>query len=165
MNSILTSLPVILPIVYAWAEKQEMILLAEGEPLTESEMADARTARVAHPEKIRVFRAESLPHPANEDVMFLAHQIGLFSERTGGLSLGYGVSLRQPFWTDRYTLVHECVHVSQYESRGIRSFLSEYLRECIEPGYPLGRLEQEAVHVAKDICRRPVKTGPEGQNP
>lgn len=51
--------------------------------------------------------------------------------------------------------MHECVHVAQYERfHGIRPFLNDYLRECIDPGYPLGRLEQEAILVSRDICKQ-----------
>ena len=154
MNSLVASLPIALPLACAWAEKQEVILLAQGEPLTEDQLADARRAGVAHPEKIRVARVETLPQPENDELMFIAKHIGLFSPRSVGLTLGYGICLNPLVWEDRYTLVHECVHVGQYERlNGIRPFLGEYLRECIEPGYPFGRLEQEAILVARDICQ------------
>jgi hypothetical protein len=86
--------------------------------------------------------------------MFVAKRIGLFSSRAAGLTLGYGIYLTYGSWDDRPTLVHECVHVGQYERLGgIRPFLSVYLRECIDPGYPFGRLEQEAILITKDICK------------
>jgi len=155
MNSLLTTLPVLLPVAYAWAEKQELIILEEGTPLTEEESSDARRAGVAQPEKIRVVRAESLPQPENEDVMFVAKRIGLYQPQSTGLAVGYGICLRHGFWDDRLALVHECVHVAQYEKLScIRPFLNVYLRECIEPGYPFGRLEQEAILVARDICKQ-----------
>ena len=154
MNSLLTSLQVFLPIAYAWAEKQETIILLEGIPLSESQLADARKAGVLHPEKIRVVRVETLPQPENEDAMFVAKHIGLFSEKSVALTMGYGICIRHDFWEKRPVLVHECVHVAQYERlNGIRPFLSAYLRECVEPGYPFGRLEQEAILVARDICK------------
>jgi hypothetical protein len=155
MNSLLTTLPVLLPVACLWAEKQELLMIEEGMPLTEAGLADARRAGVVQPEKIRVIRTETLPQPENEDVLFIAKRIGLFGPRSAGLSVGYGICLRHGFWDDRLTLVHECVHVAQYEKLGgIRPFLSCYLRECIEPGYPFGRLEQEAILVAKDICKQ-----------
>jgi hypothetical protein len=154
MNSLLTSLPLVLPIAHAWAEKQEIIILEKGTPLNEEQMADARRAGVAHPEKIRVLQVEALPHPENEDLMFLARQMGLFRSEASGLAVGYGICLPPSVWNDRYRLVHECVHVGQYERmKGIRPFLKEYLRECIDPGYPFGHFEQEAIFVAKDICK------------
>jgi hypothetical protein len=132
MNSFLTSsLPLLLPVAAVWVEKQELIIGERGTPLTESELADARRAGVASPEKIRVVRVEALPQPEDEDVMFVAKRIGFF-------------------------LVHECVHVGQYERMGgIRPFLNVYLRECIDPGYPFGALEREAILVSNDICKPP----------
>jgi len=145
-----------LPVAHAWAEKQELIMIEHGTPLTEPQLVDARRAGVAQPEKIRVVRVESLPQPEDEDVMFIARHIGLFSPRSVGITVGYGICLRHGFWEDRAVLVHECVHVMQYEKlNGIRPFLNVYLRECVEPGYPFGRLEQEAILISRDICKSP----------
>jgi hypothetical protein len=156
MNSLLTSLQVLLPVAHAWAEKQELIILEQGAPLTEPQLVDARRAGVAQPEKIRVVCVEHLPQPENEDVMFIARNIGLFSSRSVGITIGYGICLRHGFWDDRAVLVHECVHVGQYEKlNGIRPFLNAYLRECVDPGYPFGRLEQEAILISRDICKSP----------
>src|SRR5260221_4549959 len=113
MNSLLTSLPVVMPIACAWAEKQELIILAQGAPLGEGRLADARRAGVAHPEKIRLLRVEALPQPENEDMMFIAKHIGLFSPRSSGIALGYGICLKHIHCANRYSLVHECVHVAK----------------------------------------------------
>ena len=154
MNSFLTTLPLLLPIAGAWAEKEELILLERGAPLSEAQLADARRAGVAQPGKIRVLLVETLPQPEDEDMMFVAKRIGLFGPQSVGLTLGHGICLRHGYWKDRLTLVHECVHVCQYERLGgIRPFLGVYLRECIDPGYPFGRLEQEAILRARDICK------------
>ena len=46
---------------------------------------------------------------------------------------------------ERRLLMHEFVHVEQHERfGGIRSFLNEYLMECLVHGYPNGPLEREA---------------------
>jgi hypothetical protein len=154
MKSLLTSLPNLLPFVFIWAEKQESLILAEGMPLTEAQMIDARRAGVACPDKVRITRVETLPEPDNDDIMFAAKQIGLFSTRSMSLTLGYGIWLQKDSWDNRHALVHEFVHVGQYEKlKGLRAFLGQYLRECIDPGYPFGRLEQEAIIVSKDICK------------
>lgn len=154
MSTLLSSLPALLPLAQAWAIKHEGIILTGGVPLSENQLTDARRAGVAQPEKIRLLRVEVLPSLENEEMKFIAKQIGLFSTTSVGLTLGYGIYLRHDHLENRYTLVHECVHVGQYEKRnGIGPFLSEYLRECIDPGYPFGSLEQEAILVAKDICK------------
>jgi hypothetical protein len=155
MKSFLTSLPTLLPIIYEWAEEQEALILANGTPLTECQRADACRAGVARPEKIRVLQVETLPQPDHEDLKFIARQIGLFGPRSAGINLGYGICVRRGLGEDRETLVHECVHIAQHEKRnGLRPFLTEYLRECLDPGYPFGGMEQEAIVVARDICRQ-----------
>lgn len=155
MKSYLASLPRLLPIASAWAEKQEALALEHGRPLGEAQLEDAVRAGMAHPGKIRVMRLEALPQPEHEEVMFMARQIGLFSPNSTGLTLGYAIHLRPDVWNDRYVLVHECVHVGQYEKKnGISAFLADYLRECLDPGFPFGMLEKEAIYVARHICNK-----------
>jgi hypothetical protein len=154
MKNLLASLPAILPLVQEWAERQEIIILEKGILLDRAQLSDAYRAGVIYPEKIRLLKVETLPFPENEDLMFIAKQLGFYGDRSWGITLGYGICLRHDFWSDRYSLTHECVHVHQYEKlRGIRPFFNEYLRECIDPGYPFGSLKQEAIRVARDICK------------
>jgi hypothetical protein len=154
MNSFLTSLPLLLPIALAWTEKQQVAILEKGRPLTDNEQNDARRAGVRHPEKIRVQNVDILPCPEDEEVMFVARRIGLFSQGSVGLTLGYGIYLRFGHWDNRAVLIHECVHVGQYERLGgPRPFLEVYLRECIDPGYPFGALEREAILLTKELCK------------
>ncbi len=64
-NSLLNTLPALLPLIYAYAEKHEANILGRGLPLTDAEQVDARRAGVAQPDKIRrlcVFA--SLPCPS-----------------------------------------------------------------------------------------------------
>ncbi len=164
MKSFLNSLPLIIPLAAAWCEKEEALMLKEGSILDESQTADARRAGVVHPDKIRVQQVEKLPEVDHADILFIAKQVGLFSAKSPGLALGYGICLRLDAWNDRYAFVHQCVHVAQYERYGnIRAFLTDYIRECIDPGYPFGKLEQEAIIIAKDICKSTVPLPPPPQ--
>jgi hypothetical protein len=53
-------------------------------------------------------------------------------------------------------VAHELAHVVQYERfGGIAPFLRAYFRECLDPGYPLGPLEQEAAREAARIVATP----------
>ncbi len=157
MNSLLNMLPALLPYAYHYAEKHEALILEKGIPLTAEELAEARRAGVREPEKIRRLCVLKIPEPDNDEVLFAAKRSGLFQMGSSGLTLGHGIYLRQDAWNSRLILVHECVHVGQYERLGMRPFLDVYIRECIDPGYPFGALEQEAILVSKDIC----KSGPE----
>ena len=147
----------VLPIVHAWAEMQESLALKNGVRLTEPQLNDARRAGVTFPEKIRVMRVHQLPQPDHEDLVFMARQVGLFSERATGLCLGYAIWILDAAWDNRLAWVHECVHVSQHEKlNGLRPFLNEYLRECIDPGFPFGRMEQQSLIISRDICKPPT---------
>jgi hypothetical protein len=44
MNSLLTTLPLLLPVAADWVEKQEKLILEQGTALTEDQLADARRA-------------------------------------------------------------------------------------------------------------------------
>jgi len=155
MNSLLSTLPVLLPVAVAWVEKQEVILLERGVPLNDVQRADAKRVGVKEPERVRLVPVDTLPQPDNDDIMFLARHMGFFSPRSVALTLGYATCLLPQSWNDRAVLVHELVHIAQHERMGgIRPFLNIYLRECIDPGNPFGGLEQEAILVSKDICRQ-----------
>ena len=154
MNSLLTSLPSLLPLAYVYAEKHEAQILQNGIPLTPEELADARRAGVKEPEKIRRLCVLALPEPEHGEVLFAAKRSGLFQLGSSGLTVGHGIYLRQDAWNSQHILVHECVHVGQYERLGgLRPFLDIYLRECIDPGYPFGALEQEAILVSREVCK------------
>ncbi|MEJ0001267.1 MAG: hypothetical protein WDO13_20175 [Verrucomicrobiota bacterium] len=155
MKSLLTTLPALLPVAYAFAERHEAIILEIGEALDAAQIADARRAGVAQPENIRVLEVTTLPEPSNQDALFAARRSGLFQPESRGMAVGWGIYLCEAARGDRQVLLHECVHVAQYERMGgIRPFLDIYLRECIDPGYPFGGLEQEAILVSRDICKR-----------
>jgi hypothetical protein len=158
MNSLLNMLPALLPHAYAYAEKHQALILEKGLPLTPEEQADARRAGVREPEKIRRLCVLSVPEPENGEVLFAAKRSGLFQSGSSGLTLGHGIYLRKDAWNSRLILVHECVHVGQYERLGLRQFLDLYVRECIDPGYPFGALEQEAILVSRDICKSAPET-------
>ncbi len=154
MNSLLHTLPHLLPIAEAFVAEHEKIILARGEPLTAFELTDARAAGVKHPGKIRVLRIDKLPLPERDEVLFIAKRMGLFQTTSAGLALHYGIYMQRPYWNDRQRLVHEFVHVAQYERMGsVRAFLEAYLHESLDPGFAFGRLNQEAEHVSEHICK------------
>src|SRR5277367_2269960 len=111
MNSLLNSLPKLLPLAYDYAEKHEALILERGIPLTAAQLADARRAGVRQPEKIRRMHVTSMPEPEDSFVLQAAKRSGLFQNGSSGLTLGHGIYLRDDAWDSRIILVHECVHV------------------------------------------------------
>ncbi len=145
--------PLMLPAGCAWIEYQERRILAEGRPLDEAQLADARALGVAEPECVRVLCLPRLPLPDNWVVRKLGLWTGTLSTGTIGLSARYGIFLRTPFHRDRQLLAHELAHTVQYERLGgVRPFLRQYLSECLTDGYLFAALEREATDAAETLC-------------
>jgi hypothetical protein len=143
----------LLPFAKTWAEGQERIILDSGVPLTESQVADARKVGVVNPERVRLLRVPKIPVPADSGLAAAAAEIRLISPATEGLTVGYGIFIRDDCWLDRRLVVHELVHTLQHERLGgLPEFLRAYLWECITVGYPNGPMEQEAITTAQRLC-------------
>ena len=142
----------LLPLAVVWAKQQENYILQNGVELTQSQQSDARLASVSKSENVRLLKVNQIPLP-EEPVLRTAAQItGLITRNTIGLTLRYGIFIREDFLNDRKLVVHELVHVSQYERLGsIGQFLQKYLQECITIGYPQAPMEQEATTLSNRI--------------
>ena len=147
-------MPFCLPLAVRWASQQEQKILRAGVGLDESQVTDARMMGVARPEKVRLLKVDQVPLPANRLLRWAAKRTKLISSDTAGMALRYGIFIRSDCWQMRRLIAHECVHTAQYERLGgIEEFLSLYLRECLELGYPSGLLEQEAFLKSQQIGR------------
>lgn len=136
-----------------WVREQQAAIFAGGEPLAGAQIDEARQAGVRHPERVRLKFVDQIPLPGGF-LRELGVRTGLLSSNTAGITLGHGIYIRTAYRADRELRVHELVHVGQYERLGsIEAFLREYLRECLNPGYPWGPLEQEAILRASEIVR------------
>lgn len=139
----------LLPLAVAWAEQQENYILQNGIYLTQSQQAEARLVLVGRPEKVKLLRVSQIPLPSEPSLRNAAQTTGLITENTIGLTLRYGIFVRDDFWNNRKLVIHELVHVAQYERLGgISEFLRQYLQECINIGYPQAPLEQEAIRLS-----------------
>lgn len=142
----------LLPLAVAWAEQQENYILQNGVKLTPSQLTDARLISVVSLEKVRLLKVNQIPLPNEPSLRNAAQMMGLITTNTIGLTLRYGVFIREDFWNDRKIVVHELVHVAQYERLGgIDQFLQKYLQECITFGYPKAPMEQEAIKLSNKI--------------
>ena len=140
---------VLLPVAAAWAEEQEGIILRNGVPLTEPQMADALILGISQPDSVRLMNVATIPVPEEPSLKAAAQATQLITPQTAGLTLRYGIFIRSDCWGDRRLIVHELVHTSQYEKLGgFFPFLQEYLHQCITIGYPAAPMEQEAIKKA-----------------
>jgi hypothetical protein len=145
--------PPLLPYVARWIEAQERLILAEGLPLSERGLADARRIGVLHPERVRLLSVPQVPQPGGWFIAMLARWVGMPGDQTAGLTARYGIFIRAHDWGDRGLIAHELAHTAQYERLGgVRPFLRQYLTECLTAGYHGASLEHEAIEAAATIC-------------
>lgn len=143
----------LLPLACAWAEEQEQLILARGVRLTEAQMADALRIGIASPDRVRLMKTDQIPLPKHPELRSVAQETGLLSPDTVGLTLRYGIYIHSSAWGVRQLVVHELVHVRQYEQLGgCDAFLRKYLGECLTIGYAHAPMEQEAHVIAAKIC-------------
>jgi len=137
----------------AWAKQQEEFILEKGIPLSVDQQIDAYLIGVKNIDKVRLLYVDTIPSPLLPELRSAAEWSGLMSLNTTGTTFRYGIYLRSDFRDDRSLIVHELSHTMQYERMGgFESFLEQYLKECISPGYPHGALEQEALRIEKQLC-------------
>jgi hypothetical protein len=157
MNLLVPILPLLVPLATQWAEQQESMILKKSRALTPGQTADAIKAGVAYPEKIRIKVVRSIKPPEGVMLGMASKLTNVWGADVAGLTLGYGIYIRkdcEQYRANRELYVHEFVHVGQYERYGsIHAFLVDYLKECVEPGYPYGPLERQADRRAKNIIR------------
>jgi hypothetical protein len=143
----------VLPLAAEWAEAKEQVVLKNGVPLSDSQMDDARRVGVIHPEKVRIFKVPQIPLPKHPVLKAAAEETKLITPATVGLTVRYGIFIHSDFSDDRYLMVHELVHTSQYEKLGgFLPFFRKYLLQLINIGYPEAPMEQEAIKMAEKIC-------------
>lgn len=129
----------------AWAERESAKILAQGVTLSPTGLALAQRVGVRFPEKIRVSIVPMIPFPEDPILRALACEKKMIAEDTGGMTLFYGLYIREDQKQRRTIWPHEYRHVAQYECCGsIRTFLSFYLREVIHFDYGPGPFEVDA---------------------
>ncbi len=144
----------VLPLATRWAEEQQAIILRHGVPLSSHRAFDAHLVGVKRPGAVRLLKVDFIPTPTHPALASANELVGLVSPLTAGITFGHGIYIRDEFWDDRSLIVHELVHVAQYEHYGsVSTFLAAYLDECLTFGYPNGPLERDAIDRSAEICQ------------
>ena len=137
-------IPRLLPKAIEWAEQRSSEVLSSGNPLDQQGIRLAKAVGVRQPQLIRVSVAPEPPLPDDPELATVALEIGLLGDGTVGLTLGYGIYVREGHESNRL-LSHECRHVHQYEAAGsIRNFLPAYLEQIVQYGYYDAPYESDA---------------------
>lgn len=155
-----------------WVRRQQARILRSGTALSVAQQQLARALGVREAQRVRIVAVPRIGLPLPRWMGALAQRAGLLSPHIAGMTLGYGIALREDCCDERNgfasLLAHELTHVAQYERLGgIHGFLRAYVRECVSPGYPNGPLECEAHEAARRSFARegdvlpygPVYTG------
>ena len=149
----MNELPELFPYIEAWVTglQQQAIATGKSNPLY---YPYTRAAGVIHPEKIWILSAAAIPNPTHPRIAELAKEIGLLTPATGAITAGYGIIVRADCVNDLRLIVHELVHVAQYERLGIVDFLRAYIGQLNEHGYNEAPFELEAEIKTADILRQ-----------
>ncbi len=157
--------PTIAPAMTAWAETMERAAMENGVALDSIQWRDALRAGVQRPEKVRVMYVDDLPHP-NPELTLLAKEIGILTPKTDGITFGYGIFIKNNLPDVKRRLIHQLVHVCQYERLGeIRIFVREYVQCCLDFGYADSPFELEAEARTQEVLSnfhgdmKPCKSG------
>lgn len=143
--------PIILPLVVAWARHHERRILRRGAPLDAAGLDAARRAGVQEGSRVRTLAVDCVPPRLPRWLRRFAGSVRWGPATTAGMALGHGVFLRTDQLERPGLLLHELAHVAQYERLGFRVFLRMYLEECLTAGYPLGALESEARRIECEL--------------
>jgi hypothetical protein len=150
----LQTLEQLLPDAVAWTQAQEAMMLEKGVPLDEWEQDAARRLGIAQADRVRLLSVRQIPLPADAVLCAAAQRVGLVSEQSLGMSLGYGIFVREDFWRQRSIIAHELAHTAQSERLGgLDPFVRQYLTECFLHGYAAAPLELEAVRRSEEILK------------
>jgi len=145
--------PIVFSLAVQWARRSQARALRSGRGLSPEEMRIARRMGVRETQKIRIVETDRIPLPNAGFLGFAARWAGFHGSEPWGLSLGYGIFIRNGWTGSRKELMaHEFVHTAQFERMGgMRPYLVQYLHECLTVGYNSSPMEQEAVRLSSSV--------------
>lgn len=118
-----------------WVKQQQKQITIRGRSLTVAEQHIAKHVGVASTDRVYLYEVVTIERPNQPELAALCEQYSFLTEDTIGLTLGYGIYIKQGYLTKRL-LSHELRHVYQYEQAGsAEAFLSRYIGEIMQFGY------------------------------
>lgn len=125
----------IIEVASEWIDKQQEYILNNGASLENYQKEIASLVGVAKPDDIRILMVDKISRPDNPLLKKVAEEMNFLGPDTIGLTLGYGIYLREGYISDRL-LSHEFRHVQQYEVAGsTQAFITEYIQQIFQYGY------------------------------
>lgn len=124
--------------------RAEAIALTSGRVLDEQEIADARAVGVQHPKRIRLYITDELTYFSKDQSKLMR-----YPKSVGGITRNYGIFVRPKYEKARWLIVHEFVHVAQFERWGVEGMVRRSLLEQIIANGHLLPIEREAISVSE----------------
>jgi hypothetical protein len=151
-EDVLAQFPTLFPLAVEWATGRERLILERGVGLTPDEVKAAQAIGLRNTDQVRLLPVTRIPRPEDPRLRAACDAINFLNTETRGLTLGYGIFIREDCGRDPDLVAHELVHTAQYERfGGIEPFLQRYLTECLTVGYENSPLEQEARKTAAQL--------------
>ena len=92
---------------------------------------------LTQPDRVRLLKVQKIPTPSHPSLVTAGEAASLISSCTIGLTLRYGIFVRNDHRDQRRLIVHELAHTMQYKWLGsIEAFLRQYWHECIRHRIP-----------------------------
>ena len=104
----------------------------------------AKAMGVQNPEKVRVVVKADFPIPTQQPLLNEYKNIGFTSPEVSGQAFGYTILIKPRYAGKDWLLLHELVHVAQFEIIGLKKFVARYLTELKTLGYRGSLIEIEA---------------------
>lgn len=137
-------LDAMMPLVLPWYRGVETALIDKGAPLTEKQIAFARTVGVKDPASVRVLVTDTFPMPSDPRLQTILKGYGLGGGFEGGRTHGHLILLKPKYAKGDMVVSHELVHVGQFDRLGWEAMARRYLTEIEMLGYTRAPLELEA---------------------
>ena len=142
-------------LVSFWTKAKERHVFQHGRTLNPLEKEYAQKLKISQIDKIRILEVEKINHPFSLLFSLFAQFARAVISSPIGLTLGYSILIEKRYALRLDLIVHELVHVSQYEKMGgHQSFLKEYIYQCVSRGYLNSALEMEAEELSLSILSR-----------
>lgn len=138
------------PAALSWFSETEAALHPLGRTLTDRERAKATELGVRRPEDVRILVLKKFPVPSDPELKKEAQHFGLGSFFEGGRTMGHVIMLKPRLAENWPVIVHELVHVSQFDKVGREAFLRRYITEYEMLGYARAPMELEAFAKQKE---------------
>lgn len=144
----------LLPLAVQWTKAQEEFALKHGNPLSARHLADAKLVGVKEPARVRVLAVDRISLPEHPQLAEASKRIGIITEDTRCMGIGYALIIRVDAWNDRELILHNLVHIAQCERAGsLEQWVREYLRDRTNcPKFTIGSFEAEARRFAREVC-------------